>query len=553
MNQSVEHEIVRRWHAGQSMRGIAGDLGISRHRVTRTIHHHQQSRDSGATHPDLPKRRGPRKSKLDPFEEALGQLLARYPKITVTRMFEELRALGYQGGYTILRQRMNELRQRPAKEPVIRFETGPGQQAQMDWSVYDIDFTSEGRRRVHLFGYILSYSRRQYFCFTEREDFENTTRQHIRAFEHLQGAAATCLYDNMKVVVQRWEDDQPIYNTRFLAFATHYGYSPWACRPRSPQTKGKIERQFDYVEKNLLNGRTFRSLEHLNEVTRWWLSHVADVRVHRTTNKRPIDAHAEELPHLLPLPAHHYDTAWVIYRVADVEGFVSYRNNRYSVPWNCIGQLFPLRITEDQVLIYNRHIELIAAHRLLPSSQAGKEQVDPSHRPPRNQQIQLDLLQKRFAEFAEHGSRFLEGLLGKQRCGKHQAQRLLVLFRSYSRDDVMAALERAVRFHAYSYSSLERILSALGTPRPPWQTCTEEQEKFFEDWDDVTPVGPRSSSEYQHLLFNEELADDSEKDVHEPENGELTSDEPEDSEPEDSEPDGDERNDVESETDQDHE
>jgi hypothetical protein len=223
---------------------------------------------------------------------------------------------------------------------------------------------------------------------------------------------------------------------------------------------------------------------------------------------------------LLSLPAHHYDTARVVYRVADVEGFVSYRNNRYSVPWNGIGQLFPLRITEDQLLVYNRQIELIATHRLLPSSQAGQEQIDPSHRAPRNQQIQLDLLQQRFAEFGEHGSRFLEGLLGKQRCGKHQAQRVLVLCQSYSRHDVLAALERAVRFHAYSYASLERILSAWGTPRPPWQSCTEEQQKFFEDWDDVASVGPRPSSEYQHLLFDEESANASEKDLHEPKDGE---------------------------------
>ena len=88
MNESADHEIIRRWHEGQSMRGIAGDLGISRHRVARTINNHQQSRESGVTHPDLPKPRRRRKSKLDEFEEALGRLLERYPKITATRMFE---------------------------------------------------------------------------------------------------------------------------------------------------------------------------------------------------------------------------------------------------------------------------------------------------------------------------------------------------------------------------------------------------------------------------------------------------------------------------------
>ena len=108
----------------------------------------------------------------------------------------------------------------------------------------------------------------------------------MRAFEHLGGAAATCLYDNMKVVVDRWEDDQPIYNRRFLAFAMHYGFRPVACRPRRPQTKGKVERPFDYVEKSLLAGREFRSLEHLNEVTQWWLAEKADARMPRSVSVR---------------------------------------------------------------------------------------------------------------------------------------------------------------------------------------------------------------------------------------------------------------------------
>ena len=110
MSKSMNYEIVRRWYEGRSLRGIARDLGISRHRVSRTIDRHQRSRDSGVTHPDLPRRRGRRKSKLDPFQDAMEQLLARYPNITAKRMLQELQALGYRGSYTILRQRMKKLR-----------------------------------------------------------------------------------------------------------------------------------------------------------------------------------------------------------------------------------------------------------------------------------------------------------------------------------------------------------------------------------------------------------------------------------------------------------
>ena len=223
----------------------------------------------------------------------------------------------FTGKYTIVKDLVRRLRPRRRRQPVLRFETSKGAQAQMDYATYEIDFSEEGRRRVNLFSYVLGYSRRQYLHFTESQDFETTIREHVRAFTHLGGVAATCLYDNMKVVVARYEGDEPIFNTRFLAFATHYGYKVWACRRRRPCTKGKVERPFHFVETSLLNGREFRSLEHLNEVTAHWLAEVADVRVHRETKRRPIDLHAEELPYLLPLPEKSFDTAEVVYRTVN--------------------------------------------------------------------------------------------------------------------------------------------------------------------------------------------------------------------------------------------
>ena len=182
----------------------------------------------------------------------------------------------------------------------------------------------------------------------------------------------------MKVVVARYEEGEPIYNTRFLAFATHYGFRPVACRPRRPQTKGKVERPFLYIEKNLLSGREFRSLEHLNEVAAWWLREVADVRQHRQTRRRPIDLHAEELPHLIPLPERPYEVAEIVYRTVDAEGFIPYGNNRYSVPWHYLGQVLPVRITDEAVTIYSPRPGTLGPAR--PLSAYGTASEEPTAR-----------------------------------------------------------------------------------------------------------------------------------------------------------------------------
>ncbi len=509
MNRQTDNEIIYRAQGGQSMRGIARDLRVSRWRVQRVIQQQQAAREDSSAGPvnaQLPQPVLSRASKLDAFATSLEQLLQRYPKITVTRIFEELKKAGYHGGYTILRDRVKQLRRQPPKPLVVRFETAPGVQAQMDWATYDLDFSREGRRRVNLFGYVLGYSRREYFCFTERQDFEATTGQHIQAFRHLRGLAATCLYDNMKVVVTRWEDDHPIYNTRFLAFATHYGYRPQACWPRRPQTKGKVERPFHYVELSLLNGRTFRSLEHLNEVTRWWLANVADVRVHRTTKKRPVDAHAEEQPHLLPLPELDYDTAQVVYRVVDAEGCIAHHGNQYSVPWQRLGEVLPVRVTETELFVYDHHIREIARHTLQ-LGHTGRKEIREEHRPPKDHHQQLEELRKRFQELGDMARCFLEGLLQKQRYGKRQAQRVLALANAYHRQDVLAAMERAVRYHAYSLSSLERILNTA-TPKASWQVLSENQQELMRKLTDSSAIAPRASAEYQYLLFDEKTAPD---------------------------------------------
>jgi len=225
MDENTRNEIVRQRQAGQSTRQIARALGTTRRTVKRVLDGVQAARSGQEpTAPLKPVARRP--SRLDAYGGVIDELLRRYPTITAVRVWEELRAGGYTGCYSVVRDQVRRVRPRPTQEPVVRFETLPGAQAQMDYSTYDLDFTDEGRRRVYLFSYLLSWSRRQYLRFVESQDFASTLREHIRAFEHLGGVAATCLYDNLKVVVLRHDADGPIYNPRFLAFATHYGFKP---------------------------------------------------------------------------------------------------------------------------------------------------------------------------------------------------------------------------------------------------------------------------------------------------------------------------------------
>ena len=139
MNDELRSEVLSRWYGGQSGRDIARDLHLSRKTVAKVLVEHRQQRSQGTA--ALSKPRKSRGSVVDAYEPVLRDYLARYPDLTVVRLLEELRARGYTGGYTVLRQRIKQLRKQGRRRPVERFETGPGVQAQMDWATYTIDFT----------------------------------------------------------------------------------------------------------------------------------------------------------------------------------------------------------------------------------------------------------------------------------------------------------------------------------------------------------------------------------------------------------------------------
>jgi len=236
---AITHTAVVLQQKGWGQRRIATELGISRKRVRRMLGRVQAQREQGhSVLPAPPKKRG---SQLDAFAPLIVSKLDEHPDITGVRLLEELRAAGYTGGYTIVKERLRELRPTPKASPVERFETDPGEQGQQDWSPYVIPFTADGPTKLKCFSFILGFSRRQYIHFGEREDQLTLQRQHIGAFTRFRGVPKEILYDRQKAVVLRREAHRDIYNPTFLAFAIHYGFRPVALPRRRPDLKGKIE------------------------------------------------------------------------------------------------------------------------------------------------------------------------------------------------------------------------------------------------------------------------------------------------------------------------
>jgi Mu transposase-like protein/integrase-like protein len=252
----------------------------------------------------------------------------------------------------------------------VRFETAPGRQLQSDWGTIEVAMAGVPTR-VDFIVNTLGYSRRMHVWATDSQDAEHTYEGLIRSFEYLGGVAAEVLVDNQKcAVLEHRAGDKPRFNARFLDLAGHYGFAPRACRPARAQTKGKDERMVGYVKHNFfVRYRAFESWAHLNQLLEQWLREEADPRIHGTVREVVAERFAREAPHLAPLPAVRYDTAYRDTRQASWDAYVDVRGNRYSVPDAVAGRTVAIRLTFDEVLTVFDGEQIVAEHRLQPREQ----------------------------------------------------------------------------------------------------------------------------------------------------------------------------------------
>jgi transposase len=271
-------DIVSRHAAGQSIRGIARELGISRNTVRATLRREEPPHY----------RRGATASKLDPYRGYLLQRLADFPELTAKRLHTEIGAMGYDGGISILKDLTRPYRV-PRREPVVRFETPPGQQAQCDFGELGRHQISGIASDLYLFVMVLGFSRFMYVEATTDERSATFLACHDRAFAYFGGMPHEVLYDNAKVAALQHTRTALTFNEALLDFAGRYAFRPRLCRPYRAKIKGKVERMIGYVKDAALVGQVFLDLADMNGQLLAWLQNEANVRSHATTGQRPID------------------------------------------------------------------------------------------------------------------------------------------------------------------------------------------------------------------------------------------------------------------------
>ena len=458
---------------GEANKAIAKRLGVD----VRTVRKYLERIELGATEP----RRAPVPSKLDRYQ---GTIEAKVEEdLSATQIFQDLCDLdGFDASYPTVYRLVRKLR---PKEPEVycRMQYRPAEEAQ-------IDFGEVGRirvdgllRRVYLFAMTLCWSRLAYYELVLDQKVPTFLGAIRRGFEFFGGAPERLKPDNLRSAVLLDALGQRYYQVDFFRLCQHYGTTPDAARPYTPTDKGRVERDIGYAKSSCFRGRTFGSLEEMRTHLERWMNHVANVRVHGTTKRRPVDLFERERPQLRPLPSEAYEICrWGRYRVRR-DCHIYLEGNYYSVPYRYVGQTVSVRVSEDAVTVFADD-EVLARHDRARGK--GQDVTDPSHYPATKRLATQEIHRRRcltVRSAGPHAAEFLHQLRHGRWVFGPQAGKLAGLVRQHGADAVDQACRRALYFRSNQGTEairriLERGLHIRPLPEEDPATAAGEREDF---------------------------------------------------------------------------
>ncbi len=446
-------EIRRLDDEGLTKRAIGRRLGIHRRKVRQALK---------SEHP--PKRISrQRASMIDPYRGFILAKLDQYPELMATRIYRILQERGFTGSYSLVKQTVAELRVRT--KPVhqeLHFE--PGECAQVDWGEWKFLTVKGGKRRLSFFSMTLCQSRLQYVEFFHGETIEFWLMAHRNAFEFFGGVPETVMVDCCKtaIIKPRKGDKPAVVNVNYEDFANYYGFKVVACAPRQPQQKGRVERNIRYIKESFLADREPSVLDAINPAAWDWRDNVANIRVHGTTKRRPIDLFNEaEKVALRPLPGTPHACTAIVGCTANSCCRVIADTNRYSVPPSHASRRLTMHRYVDRIVILDTDGSHVTSHARC--FDRNQPKVDLDHEAAIKRLTRRARDNKQITCFLSLGGStrdYFDGLKEKRVHYLTHVRKINDLVEIHGRQAVLRALADANEHRAYSADSIINLLNA---------------------------------------------------------------------------------------------
>ena len=354
-----------------------------------------------------------------------------------------------------------ELRPDPPRPRSGTYEFGPGQEMQHDTSPHLV--VLEGKKvKAQCAGLVLAYSRKLFIQY-----YPAFTRFEARvfldaAFRFMDGTCPRCVIDNTSVLVAHGSGPQADIAPEMERFGQIFGVQFIPHAVGDADRSAKMERNFSYVERNFLAGRTFTGWQDLNQQAQKWCTEVANQKVKRSLGMSPEAAYPMEKPHLHPLPPYIPPVYQTFDRTVDVAGYVQVDTNRYSVPERLVGKEVEVHKLWDRVEVFFQNQKVADHPRLLDKRETRI--TAPGHHPPWNRQkahAGPSPEEKALRGQQEWLDQFVQEIKRRSRGrGVMPLRRLLDLKRTYPPEAFEKATREALRYGLYDLTRLEQMILA---------------------------------------------------------------------------------------------
>jgi transposase len=478
-------EVLRAWLEGAGLRKVAERAGVDRKTARRYVAAAEAaglSRDAGAgavtddlvgavveaVRPARPNGHGTSWELLLEREEQIGAWVkgdrdAGQDPLSIVKIEELLARQGVRVPYRTLHRFAAERCGFRAKSTTVRVADGePGVECQVDFAQmgYLTDPETGRRRKVHALIFTAVVSRYMFVWLTYSQTLTAVIAGCEAAWGFFGGCFKVLIPDNLKPVVTDADAVNPTLSQGWLDYVQHVGFGTDPARVRSPQDKPRVERVVQYVRGNFWAGETFVDLADAQARAEAWCAERAGMRIHGTTQARPVEAFAElEASCLLPVPE-PYDQP-VFGRVKVHRDYhVEVAKALYSVPEQYLGRHLEARADSELVKLYSRG-RLVKTH---PRQPPGGRSTDRDDLPEEKAGYALRDLTKLIAVCAGHGQnvgiyaeRLLDDPLPWTRM--RSVYRLLGLVRRYGPDPVNTACGRSLDLEVVSVSKIAAMLA----------------------------------------------------------------------------------------------